>query len=259
VEGSEVSADVTTEEPVEVLLTVPRSSFDLLEGAAEDKGRSRVLNAALLVLAVLVVCTLASRGVLMRLDASGNRDRATALDEESAEITAELAARRRSGEVSRQAVLAHIEERLAIVKDATASEIAYARIIREVSSLGQGITVNSIVFGGSNKSSTSSSSASTSDKTTTKKAASKSSVITVAGTATDTATANAATSALSDPSKFPYLATGDPGSVNCGGKSDNVCSWTWNGTITDEGWTGRASEIAERVNPLVKGSEGGGN
>lgn len=253
-----------TEAPSELLLTVPRSSFDLLEGAAEDKGRSRILNAALLILVVAVVGTLASRGLLTRLDASSDRDAAAALAEQSKAITDELAARRRSGEVSKTALDAHIAERLAIVDSVAGPELAYARIIREIVALGPGITVDRITFGGSGDTAQAGTPATqppappaTSDGTASPTPTKSDSSITVSGTAVDAAVANAATTALSDPARFPYLTTGNPGAVSCGGASSGSgCTWTWNGTITDEGRNDRAEELRARV---ASTSEGGGN
>lgn len=243
-----------TEAPDELLLSVPHSSFDLLEGAAADRDRSRILNAAVFVILVAIVGTLASRGIVTRLDASDERDEAARLTEHAQEITNELQARRRSGEVSKPALDAHVGERLELIESIAGKELAYARMIREITALGPGITVDRITFGGgsapSEAGSAQQSTAGAQDGEPAKKEDDSS--ITVSGTASDAGTANTATSALSDPAKFPYLSTGAPGSVNC--NSGQGCSWTWNGTITDEGRADRASALRERIT----GSAGGG-
>jgi hypothetical protein len=96
--------------------------------------------------------------------------------------------------------------------------------------------------------------------------------VSVTGTAPGTAEATAATEALSDPARFPFLvSSGEAGNAQCSGGSQGavrVCTWAWRGTVTDaaRGARGKDVETRYQVEPAAPpaplpepGSESGGD
>lgn len=245
-----------------LVLSVPVSSFDLLEGSAEGRDRVRVLNGVVLIIMVTIVAVMLSRGVLMRLEAGSETSRAEQLTTETAQIQAELQTRRLAGEVSSTAVERHIADRLALIEEISGPQIDYARILTDLNGLSSDVTVTSITFAATAAVATPGEGGPAAAPTTTVALAPTPDqgtvVLTVSGTSATTAAANGATRALSDSQQFPYLTRGAPGSVACATTSatnTNPCTWTWSGAITEAGTVDRTAGLTEQNQPVA--TEGG--
>jgi hypothetical protein len=259
-------------------LTVPATSFDLLEGAAAAQGRTRALNGALLVVVIAVLGTLLSRGVLAQVETRSENSAKTAAQAESATAQEKVRSKRNAGEVSAQAVDEHIEARLAVVREITASEVDVARIVTDLASLGPGVTVTNVTLGADAAKTPQQTSGRGNNKTTTTKPGAISqgvaeankpqeqqdpaSAIRIEGTATSQAAAAEATRQLSDTAKFPYLSAGASGEVSCSTDTNGaqVCTWTWSGQLSDAGLGSRTEDLVARAKqPLADAMARGGN
>lgn len=261
---TETSQDNAVTQAGPVVLAVPASSFDLLEGAAESRDKTRVFNYVLVIVAVLALTLLGSRGMLMWLEA-GNADTATQdYQNQAAVIRAELDARRAAGEVSGPAVEAFLEQRRIMVAEVVGNEVDYARIILEANTMvnSLGGRLNTVIFTAPGQeapppdptgtattlpnSGMISDAVNSGDQT----AGGGGSGIQITGGANGPDVANAIVNRFLNRTDFPYFEPGIPGQVSCvrqPADGELPCTWTWNGTLNDESRVDRTDQITSAL------------
>jgi len=238
--------------PADVLL-VPKSGFDFLEGRFRATAKLRMLNvitAAVLAVVVAVWVIAALAGTLAAGIVEGGLED---LESEQRAVTRELTELQKGASGATEAeVQRHVAQRAERAATILQNQVDYRTVLDAILAL-PGVTVESVQF----------------DRAEEAGDAAIASVA-VTGTAPGTSEATAATEALSDTSRFPFLvSSGEVGSAQCSGGSqgvDRVCTWAWRGTVTDAARGARGKEIETRfqVEPvappteLPQGGSGGG-
>lgn len=242
----------TETEPI--ILTVPRSSFDLLEGQFVTALKARTLNRAVAAVMACLVAILFFSGVATNKEADEIAAQNAVVEQEVQAVSLELRAKAQAGAATKSQVESHVKERLVLVDYAVGGLIDYERLLREIDNLAPGTTITNLSFAADGAAPADDGNAASTIPTSTAaptNAAPTVGSVTISGTAVDIRSANAALIALTDTTRFPYLIEAGAAPVRCGAASEGeeaaaagACSWTWTGQLTEAATVSRADTVA---------------